>query len=136
MKEKEEGRLRKKKPPILPDKYVLTVVVCFIQCAGLEEKARERVELGRAIRSEAMVGSVLERVGGGGSSCSGDRDRTGRGNWGPGKDDWEGCTWSSTVTTRSLRPSLPVRPRERGTAGRFSVGADVIDGSCECVGVL
>ena len=49
-------------------------------CAVLETETRERAELGRAIESEAMVGSVHERVRGGGGSCSGDRDRTGGGN--------------------------------------------------------
>ena len=76
--------------------------------AALEIETRERVELGRAMGSEAMAGSVHERVRCGDGSCSGGRDRTGGGNWGRGGDGWEGCTWSSTVTTRSLRLSPPV----------------------------
>ena len=52
--------------------------------AAREIKTRERAELGW---SEAMAGSVHERVGDGGGSCSGDRDRTGGGNWDRGKDD-------------------------------------------------
>ena len=78
-----------------------------------------------------MVGSVDERIGGGGGSCSGDRDRTGGGNWDSGKGDWEGCTWSSTVTMRLLRLSPPVRPRGWGTTGRILIGDDIIDGDCE-----
>ena len=59
-------------------------------CAALEIEARERAELGRANESEAVTGSVHERVGDGGGSCSG--GRTGGGNWGRGKCDWNGCT--------------------------------------------
>ena len=80
-------------------------------CATLKIEARERAELGREIGSEATAGNVHEWVGGCGGSCSGDRNRTGGGNWGRGKDDWEGCTRSSKVSTRSLYLSPPVHPR-------------------------
>ena len=69
-----------------------------------------------------MVGSVHERVGGGGSSCSGDRDCM------------EGATGDTTkaperaarsgVTTRSFRLSPLVRSRGRGRTRRFSVIGD------------
>ena len=74
------------------------------------------------MESAAMVGSVHERVGNGASSCSGGRGRT------------EGATGDTTkpseraarsgVTTRSFRPSPPVRPRGRGRTRRCSVIGD------------
>ena len=112
--------------------YVLMVVVKLSDgphlCVALEIETRERAELGRATESGAMVGSDHERVGGGSGSCSRGRDHTGEGDWGRGRGNWEGCTWSSTVITRSLRLSPPEWPR---AAGRFSVGDDIMDGDCE-----
>ena len=67
-----------------------------------EIETNERAEQGRAMESEAiaMAGSVNERVGGGGGSCSGDRAHTGGGNW--------GCTRSLKVSTNSPGLSSPV----------------------------
>ena len=65
------------------------------------------------MESEALVGSVHERIGGGGGSCGGDRGRT------------EGGTVDTTKA--SGRAALPSRSRGRGRARRFSVVDDIMD---------
>ena len=76
-----------------------------------------------------MVGSVHERVGGGGSNCSGDHGRT----EGATKDVTKASKRATRTeaATRSFRPSPPVRPRGCGRARRFSVVDDIM-GRCGC----
>ena len=99
MKESGDGETQKmKKTPTSAyfSRYVYVLMAAvgtgggIHSCAALEIEARERTELGWAIESEAVTGSVHERVGDGSGSCSG--GRTGGGNWGHGKCDWKGCT--------------------------------------------
>ena len=74
-----------------------------------------RAGLGREMESEALVGSVHERVGGGGGSCG------------------SGCGRAERVTGDTSkapgRAPLHARPRDRGRARRLSVVDDII-GRC------
>ena len=65
------------------------------------------------MESEALVGSVHERAGGGGGSCGGDRGRT------------EGATGDTEMAPD--RAALPAWSRGRGRARRFSVVDDITD---------
>ena len=67
------------------------------------------------MESEALAGSVHERVGGGGGSCGGDRGRT------------EGAT--GDIAKASEWAALSARSRGRGRARRFSVVDDIM-GRC------
>ena len=79
-----------------------------------------------------MAGSVHERVGGGGSSCSGGRTKGATGDTTKASER----AVRSRVTTRSFRPSSSVWSGGEGVAEEFSVVDDIVGGCRRFVCIL